>query len=74
MAQKIPNKRRTTMTPKEITTIKTAASDYAKRFLTHKYSLEYSELYEAYCNNRGVNTRGSHRLPPVDERLLGSHE
>ena len=58
------------MTGKEITAIKTAASDYAKRFLTHKYSLEYSELYEAYCNNRGVNTRGSHRLPPIDERIV----
>jgi len=58
------------MTRKEISAIKTAASDYAKRFLAHKYSLEYSELYEAYCNNRGVNTRSSHRLPPVDERLL----
>jgi len=58
------------MTPKEIASIKSSASDYAKRFLAHKYSLEYSELYEAYCNNRGVDTRGSHRVAPIDERIV----
>jgi hypothetical protein len=62
------------MTGKEITSIKNAGSDYAKKFLAHKYALEYAELYAAYCSNRGVDTRGSHRIPPVDERLLGSHE
>jgi len=58
------------MTPKEISAIKTAASDYAKRFLAHKYSLEYSELYQAYCNNRGLDTHRSHKIAPIDERLL----
>ena len=58
------------MTPKEITSIKNAGSEYAKKFLAHKYALEYAELYAAYCSNRGVDTRGSHRIPPVDERLL----
>ena len=62
------------MTKKEITTIKNNAVEYAKRFLAHKYALEYAELYEAYCNNRGVDTSRSSRIPPVDERLLGSHE
>ena len=57
-------------TGKEITSIKNAGSDYAKKFLAHKYALEYAELYAAYCSNRGVDTRGSHRIPPVDERLL----
>jgi hypothetical protein len=58
------------MTPKEVTVIKNNAVDYAKRFLAHKYALEYAELYEAYCNNRGVDTSRSSRIPPVDERLL----
>jgi hypothetical protein len=58
------------MTGKEITSIKNAGSEYAKKFLAHKYALEYAELYAAYCGNRGVDTRGSHRIPPVDERLL----
>ena len=61
------------MTSKEIAKIKSLAVDYAKHFLSHKYSLEYSELYTAYCNNRGVDTRRSHKLPPIDERLL-SHD
>ena len=60
------------MTGKEITSIKNAGSDYAKKFLAHKYALEYAELYAAYCSNRGVDTRGSHRIPPVDERLIVS--
>jgi hypothetical protein len=58
------------MTPKEVTVIKNNAVDYAKRFLAHKYALEYAELYEAYCNNRGVDTSRSSRIPPIDERLL----
>jgi len=58
------------MTPKEIAAIKSKATDYARGFLAHKYSLEYSELYKAYCNNRGLTTISSHRIPPVDERLL----
>ena len=59
-----------TLTGKEITSIKNAGSEYARKFLAHKYSLEYAELYAAYCSNRGVDTRGSHRIPPIDERLL----
>jgi hypothetical protein len=62
------------ITKKEQTIIKNNAVDYAKRFLAHKYALEYAELYEAYCNNRGVDTSRSSRIPPQDERLLGSHE
>lgn len=58
------------MTPKQVTIIKNNAVDYAKRFLAHKYALEYAELYAAYCDNRGVNTSRSSRIPPVDERLL----
>jgi len=56
------------LTAKEISTIKTAASDYAKRFLGRKYHEEYTELYQAYCRNRGVETRSTFAL--VDERLL----
>ena len=58
------------MTKKEITIIKNNAVDYAKRFLAHKYALEYAELYEAYCNNRGVDTSRSSRIPPIDERIV----
>ena len=58
------------LTKKEITIIKNNAVDYAKRFLAHKYNTEFAELYEAYCNNRGVETSRSSRIPPVDERLL----
>ena len=57
------------MTPKEIANIRSNASEYAKRFLAYKYPSEYSELYEAYCQNRKLNTRSSHK-PVVDERLL----
>jgi len=57
-----------TLTAKEISAIKTAASDYAKRFLGRKYHEEYTELYQAYCTNRGVETRSTFAL--VDERLL----
>ena len=58
------------MTPQEIRSIKNAATEYAKKFLSHKYALEYQELYKAYCDNRGVDTANSHRLAPVDERLV----
>jgi len=58
----------TELTAKEISVIKTAASDYAKRFLSRKYYEEYAELYQAYCTNRGVSTRNMSTL--VDERLL----
>ena len=58
------------MTPKEITILKNNAVDYAKRFLAHKYALEYAELYAAYCDNRGVNTSRSSRIPPIDERIV----
>jgi hypothetical protein len=57
-----------TLTAKEISAIKTAASDYAKRFLGRKYHEEYTELYQAYCHNRGVDTRKTSAL--IDERLL----
>jgi hypothetical protein len=53
------------MNKKEETIIKNNAVDYAKRFLAHKYNLEYAELYEAYCKNRGVDTSRSSRIPPV---------
>jgi len=56
------------LTAKEISAIKTAAADYAKRFLGRKYHEEYTELYQAYCRNRGVKTRSTFAL--VDERLL----
>lgn len=62
------------MNKKEETTIKNNAVDYAKRFLAYKYATEYAELYEAYCNNRGIDTSKSSRIPPVDERLLGKHK
>jgi len=58
------------MTPVEIRSIKNAATEYAKKFLSHKYALEYQELYQAYCHNRGVDTRNSHKFMPADERLL----
>ena len=58
------------MTPAEIRSVKNAATEYAKKFLSHKYAVEYQELYQAYCHNRGVNTHNSHRVIPVDERLL----
>ena len=58
------------MTPEEIRSVKNAATEYAKKFLSYKYALEYQELYQAYCHNRGVDTRNSHRVIPVDERLL----
>ena len=57
------------MTPKEIAKIRSDAAEYAKRFLSYKYSVEYSELYEAYCKNRKLNTHGSHKAV-MDERLL----
>jgi len=57
------------MTPKEIAKIRSNAAEYAKRFLSYKYSLEYSELYEAYCQNRKLNTHGSHKAV-IDERLV----
>ncbi len=56
------------MTPAEIARIKTAAAKYAQRFLGRKYHQEYTELYQAYCRNRGVDTRET--LSLVDERLL----
>ncbi len=58
------------MTQKEIAMIKTKAADYAKRFLMHKYALEYAELYKAYCDNRGVNVTRSNIIPPTDERIV----
>ena len=58
------------MTPQEIRRIKNAATEYAKKFLTHKYHDEYKELYKAYCFNRGVNTVRQHEKVPVDERLI----
>ena len=57
-----------TLTAKEISVIKSAASEYARRFLGRKYHEEYTELYQAYCTNRGVTTRSTFAL--VDERLL----
>ena len=57
-----------TLTAKEISAIKTAAAKYAQRFLGRKYHEEYTELYQAYCRNRGVETRSTFAL--VDERLL----
>jgi len=57
-----------TLTAKEISAIKTAAAKYAQRFLGRKYHEEYTELYRAYCLNRGVETRSTFAL--VDERLL----
>ncbi len=56
------------MTPEEIAKVKTAAAKYAQRFLGRKYHEEYVELYQAYCTNRGVETRSTSSL--IDERLL----
>ena len=58
------------MTKKEQTLIKSNAVDYAKRFLAHKYALEYGELYAAYCDNRGISISRSSRIPPIDERIV----
>jgi hypothetical protein len=58
------------MTPAEVRSVRNKATEYAKVFLSNKYHEEYTELYQAYCKNRGVNTSNSHRVPPVDERLL----
>ena len=44
------------MTPAEIRSIRNKATEYAKMFLSNKYHEEYTELYQAYCKNRGVNT------------------
>jgi hypothetical protein len=58
------------MTEQEVRSIKNAATEYAKKFLTFKYHEEYQELYKAYCNNRGVTTIKGYTKVPVDERLL----
>jgi hypothetical protein len=58
------------MTPQEIRSIKNAATEYAKKFLTFKYHDEYQELYKAYCFNRGVLTVRGHSKVPIDERLV----
>ena len=58
------------MTPQEIRSIKNAATEYAKKFLTYKYHNEYQELYKAYCFNRGVHTIKGHSKVPIDERLI----
>jgi hypothetical protein len=58
------------MTPQEIRSIRNKAGEYAKTFLLNKYYDEYSELYQAYCVNRGVKVSKGRKIPPVDERLL----
>jgi hypothetical protein len=58
------------MTEQEVRSIKNAATEYAKKFLTFKYHEEYQELYRAYCINRGVNTVKGYTKVPIDERLL----
>jgi regulator of protease activity HflC (stomatin/prohibitin superfamily) len=45
------------------------ATEYARRFLAQKYREEYSELYSAYCRNRGILTKRN-RKPVIDEREL----
>ena len=57
------------MDTEEVIKIRAAAANYAKAFLANKYKEEYTELYSAYCKNRGLNTRGKSRTI-VDEREL----
>jgi hypothetical protein len=58
------------MTPEEIRSVRNKASEYAKTFLVNKYYDEYTELYQAYCVNRGLKVSKGRKIPPVDERLL----
>ncbi len=59
------------MDAEEVTAIRSAAASYARRFLSIKYREEYSELYSAYCLNRGLTTVRN-RTPIPDERELVS--
>jgi hypothetical protein len=58
------------MTPQEIRSVRNKAAEYAKGFLSDKYWEEYTELYQAYCINRGVNVNKSRKIRPIDERLV----
>jgi len=58
------------MTPEEIRSVRNKATEYAKGFLSNKYYAEYTELYQAYCINRGVKVTKGRKLPPIDERLI----
>jgi hypothetical protein len=53
------------------TLIRAKAAQYARLFLAQKYKEEYSELYYAYCKNRGLTTRRNGK-PIPDERELVS--
>jgi hypothetical protein len=53
------------------TLIRAKAAQYARLFLAQKYYEEYSELYYAYCKNRGLTTRRNGK-PIPDERELVS--
>ena len=59
------------MDAEEVLAIRTSAASYAKQFLARKYREEYSELYSAYCLNRGLTTVRN-RTPIPDERELVS--
>jgi hypothetical protein len=54
----------------DITRVRQEAAKYAKAFLVMKYKEEYQELYDAYLNNRGFNTRRGRVI--IDERLVTS--
>jgi hypothetical protein len=58
------------MTANETMKIRNEAANYAKAFLVMKYNQEYQELYDAFLNNRGINTRRSRVL--TDERTIGN--
>ena len=57
------------MDAEEVAKIRNQATEYAKRFLAQKYREEYSELYSAYCRNRGILTKRNRKLV-IDEREL----
>ena len=59
------------MDAEEVMKIRGAAANYARQFLSIKYREEYSELYSAYCLNRGLTSR-RYRKPIPDERELVS--
>ena len=59
------------MDAKEVMKIRNAAANYARQFLSIKYREEYSELYSAYCLNRGLSTVRN-RAQIQDERELVS--
>jgi len=56
------------MDTKESIRIRGLAAKYARQFLVQKYKEEYTELYNAYLKNRGIQNRRTRTL--VDERTV----